>query len=109
MQALLITAAGSVADSHGRANEHLSQRNAKEQQPLEIALQGKQWYAVQLLVTAGMTCFHETTRRYRSSLDAVLSTVSQHGIAAGLAAAYSTVTTSCVWKVFDVTMIRGTN
>ena len=57
MQALLITAAG----LDGRAKEHLSQRNAKEQQALEIALQAKQWYAVQLLVTAGMTCFHEAT------------------------------------------------
>ena len=53
MQALLITAAG----SDGRAKEHLSQRNAKEQQALDIALQGKQWHAVQLLVTARMTCF----------------------------------------------------
>ena len=39
----------------------------------------------------------------------VWSTVSQHGIADGLAAAYFAVITSCVWEVFDVTLGMGTN
>ncbi len=49
LQALLITALASDALESGC----LYHKNAQEHQALDIALQGRQWYAVQLLVTAG--------------------------------------------------------
>jgi len=53
VQALLITAAGTGFLTKGC----LSQRNIQEQQALDLALHGRQWHAVQLLVTAGKASF----------------------------------------------------
>jgi len=52
VQALLFTAAGTDL-----TKGCLSQRNVQEQQALDLAFHGRQWYAVQLLVTAGKTSF----------------------------------------------------
>ncbi|DBA82555.1 TPA: hypothetical protein ACH3X2_000769 [Trebouxia sp. C0005] len=49
LQALLVTAAGTGFLTKGC----LSQRNVQEQQALDLAIHERQWYAVQLLVTAG--------------------------------------------------------
>ena len=60
-QALLATAAGTEALTVGC----LSLKNAQEDQPLDIALQNRQWHATQLLVAAGLFQLQASLLRFQ--------------------------------------------